>query len=76
MCAFLVQDPLHPDPSRTCSYYLYTKRSIADPDPGSGVFLTPGSRIWNKVFPDLESWIPNHFFCELNDNFLGKKFYT
>jgi hypothetical protein len=26
--------------------------SVADPDPGSGAFLTPGSGIRNRVFPD------------------------
>ena len=26
--------------------------SVADPDPGSGAFLTPGSRIRNRFFPD------------------------
>ncbi len=35
--------------------------SVADPDPGSGAFFTPGSGIQNRFF-----WIP--------DNFLGRKF--
>jgi hypothetical protein len=26
--------------------------SVADPDPGSGAFLTPGSGIRNRFFPD------------------------
>ncbi len=26
--------------------------SVADPDPGFGAFLTPGSGIWNGFFPD------------------------
>jgi hypothetical protein len=31
----------------------YTARSsVADPDPGSGAFLTPGSGIRNRFFPD------------------------
>jgi len=38
------------------------KNSAADPDPGSGAFLTPGSRI------------PNPYFSSLNDKFLGKKY--
>ncbi len=40
--------------------------SVADPDPGSGIgaFLTPGSGI------------PNSYFSELSDNFLGKKFHN
>ncbi len=31
--------------------------SVADPDPGSGTFLTPGSGIWNRFFPDPGSRI-------------------
>jgi hypothetical protein len=42
-------------------------------DPGSGAFLTPGSGIRNRFFPDPGSQI--HIF-ELSDNFLGKKFYN
>jgi hypothetical protein len=33
--------------------------SVADPDPGSGAFLTPGSGIRNRFIPDLGSRIPN-----------------
>jgi hypothetical protein len=29
--------------------------SVADPDPGSGAFLTPGSGIRNRFFPDPRS---------------------
>jgi hypothetical protein len=57
--------------------------SVADPDPGSGAFLTPGSGIWNTFFPDpgsripdLRSRIPYPYFRELSDNFWGKKFYN
>jgi hypothetical protein len=32
--------------------YPYDFLSVADPDPGSGAFLTPGSGIRNRVFPD------------------------
>jgi hypothetical protein len=57
--------------------------SVADPDPGSGAFLTPGSGafltpgsgIRNRFFPDLGSRIPRPYFLELFDNFFGKKFY-
>jgi hypothetical protein len=37
---------------------------VADPDPGSGAFLTPGpgSGIRNRFFPDLGSRIPNPYF--------------
>jgi hypothetical protein len=52
--------------------------SVADLDPGSSAFLTPGSGIRNGFFwiPDLGSRIPNPYFLELSDNFLGKKFYN
>ncbi len=36
--------------------------SVADPDPGSSAFLTPGSGIRNRFFPDLRSRIPNPYF--------------
>ncbi len=48
--------------------------SVADPDPGSGAFLTPGSGIRNGFFPDLGSRIPRPYFEELFGNFFGKKF--
>jgi hypothetical protein len=55
-------------------------RSVADPDPGSGAFLTPGSGIRNRFFPDPGSRIPDPgskpIFWELSDNFLGYKFYN
>jgi hypothetical protein len=35
------------------------KCSVADPDPGSDAFLTPGSGIWNRFFPDLGFQIPD-----------------
>jgi len=52
--------------------------SVANPDPGSGVFLAPGSVIQNKFFPDLISWIQelsNNFFYGkyLNTLSIGKK---
>ncbi len=50
------------------------RSSVADPDPGSGAFLTPGSGIGFFWIPDLGSWIPNPYFWELSDNFLGKNF--
>jgi hypothetical protein len=40
--------------------------SVADPDPGSGAFLTPG----------LRSRISNPYFLELGAKVLGKKFYN
>jgi hypothetical protein len=51
--------------------------SVADPDPGSGAFLTPGSGIRNRFFPDPGFRISDpgsktHIF----DNFLAKKFFN
>ncbi len=56
--------------------FLILYISVADPDPGSGAFLTSGSGsgIRNRLFPDLGSRIPNPYFWELSDNFWGKKF--
>jgi hypothetical protein len=36
--------------------------SVADPDPGYGTFLTPGSGIRNRFFPDPGSRIPRPYF--------------
>jgi hypothetical protein len=59
MFAFLVLGLLHPDPSRTCSYYLYTKFSVCES--GSGIrCLFSGFQIPN----------PKPYFRELNDNYL------
>ncbi len=49
-------------------WWKYT--SVADPDPGSVAFLTPGSGIRNRFFSG--SRIPNPYFWELSD----KKFYN
>ncbi len=61
-----------------CSVFLFSSTSVADPDPGSGAFLTPGSGIRIGFFriSDPGSRIPNPYFWELRDNFLGKKFYN
>jgi hypothetical protein len=48
-------------------------RSVADPDPGSGAFLTPGSGIRNG-FILFRIPYPKPIFLKLCDNFLGKKF--
>ena len=47
--------------------------SVADSDPGSGVFLTPGSGIRNRFFPDPGS--QTHIFESLVTYF-GKKYNT
>ncbi len=49
----------------TASYCTVLKKvsvpfpSVADPDPGSGAFLTPGSGFRNGFFPDPGSRIPD-----------------
>ncbi len=54
--------------------------SVADPDPGSGIgcFLTPGSGIRNRFFPDPGSRIPDPktIFLRALTIFFGKKFYN
>ncbi len=50
--------------------------SVADPDPGSGAFLTPGTGMGFFRIPDLGSRIPRPYFEELFDKFFGKKFYN
>jgi hypothetical protein len=48
---------------------------VADPDPGSGAFLTPGSDIRNRFFPDPGSRIPDPKPIFMR-TFWGKKFYN
>jgi hypothetical protein len=55
--------------------------SVADPDPGSGAFLTPGSGIRNGFFPDPVSRISDpgsqeHILKSFLTIFFGKKFYN
>jgi hypothetical protein len=47
--------------------------SVADPDSGSGAFLTSGSGIRNgeKTGPESGMNNPNHIFESLETNFLG-----
>jgi hypothetical protein len=53
------KDRNHPGNSLTTNIVS----SVADPDPGSGAFLTPGSGIRNRFFPDPGSQI--HIFESL-----------
>jgi hypothetical protein len=45
---------------------------------GSGIqcLFDPWIRIRERFFPDPGSRIPNPYFLQLLDNFLGKKFYN
>ncbi len=47
--------------------------SVAVPDPGSGSFLTPGSRIRNRFFPIPD---PKPIFWKLRDSLVSIKFYN
>ncbi len=59
----------------TGTIWLFSS-SVADPDPGSSAFLTPGSGIGFFRIPGLGSRILNPYFWELSDNFLSKKVYN
>ncbi len=64
LLSFVAEPSASGPPIRNIPIPLPQLYSDADPDPGSGAFLTPGSGI------------PNPYFWEPNDNFLGKKFYN
>ncbi len=49
-------------PKRIDSFVPTPRDRASVPDPGSGAFLTPGSRIRNRFIPDLGSRIPNSYF--------------
>jgi hypothetical protein len=49
--------------------YIY---SVADPDSGSGAFLTPGSGIGKKMRIRIRDEQPGTYFPELRNNFLVK----
>jgi hypothetical protein len=45
--------------------------SVADPDPGSGAFLTPGSGMGKKSGSGIRDEQPGSYFLELKRHFLG-----
>ncbi len=53
---------------RNCVVY----HSVADPDPGSGAFLSPGSGMDKKQDPDPGWKIPDHILRELRNSFWTK----
>ncbi len=53
--------------------YLFTTISVADPDPGSGAFLIPGSGICENQDPDQRSWICGMNIPDHINNFFGLK---
>jgi hypothetical protein len=55
---------------KICSLRFTVFSSVADPDPGSGAFLTPGSGIRNRFFPDPGS--QDHIFKSFLTIFLVK----
>ena len=50
----------------TTAFMLCWEMQVADPDPGYGAFLTPGSGMGENQDPD-----PGSYFLELRNNFLG-----
>ncbi len=50
--------------------------SVADPDPGSGAFLTPGSGMGEKSGPGsgIRNEQPGSYFLELRNHFFGLKY--
>ncbi len=52
-------------------YFYRLFCSVADPDPGSGAFLTPGSRMGRKSASGSRMNNPNHIFYSLETTFFG-----
>jgi hypothetical protein len=48
--------------------------SVADPDPGSGAFLTPRSGMGKKSVSGIRDEQPGSYFLELRNHFLGLKY--
>ena len=59
---------------RVTTTFFFHFCSVADSDPGSVAFLTPGSGIGFFRIPDLGS--QDHICKSFFDNFFGKKFYN
>ncbi len=57
-CRSIQEEELHHD--RFLFLILYS--GVADPDPGSGAFLTPGSRIRDEQPGSYFLQFKNHFF--------------
>jgi hypothetical protein len=51
--------------------FLLFTCSVADPDPGSGAFLTPGSGMDKKSGSGIRNDQPGSYFLELRNHFLG-----
>ncbi len=66
-------------PSVRLCLFLSRRNSVADPDPGSGAFVTLGSGIGFFRIPDLGCPVcesQTHIFRKAGDNFLGKQYYN
>jgi hypothetical protein len=48
--------------------------SVADPDPGSGAFLTPGSGMVKNIRIRIRDEQPGSYFRELRNHFFGLKY--
>jgi|688.fasta_scaffold785136_1 hypothetical protein len=53
---------------------------VADPNPGSGAFLTPGSEIWDpgwvKIRIRIRDEYPGSYFREFRNHFVGLKYFN
>ncbi len=67
----------HPSINVTCDSFLEcVERENQCCGSGSGIRCLFDPWIRDRFFPDPGSRIPNPYFWELSDNFLGKKFYN
>jgi hypothetical protein len=62
------------DPEPIKSVRSRQKISVADPDPGSGAFLTPGSGMGKNQDPEIRDEQPGSYFRELRNHFFGLKY--
>ncbi len=59
-----------------CAGHSLPLHSVADPDPGSGAFFTPGSGMGKKSGSGsgIRNEQPGSYFLELRNHFLGLKY--
>jgi hypothetical protein len=62
------------DTAREVRYRYHRNSSVADPDPGSGAFLTPGSGMGKNSGSGFGMNNPDHISESLKNNFLGLKY--
>jgi hypothetical protein len=59
-----------------CESVKVVLSSVADPDPGSGAFLTPGSGMGKKSGIRIRDEQPGSYFLELRNHFMGLKIFN